>query len=478
MEEEGLNLSSEKFRLKHIALAGVAPHGRALYIPQEGTGGGGEYGAPITDKDRLFAITREPAGHRIVFTVAHDVFDNWFELELLGKNITKEASEDFNNKIQKVLETLKVKHECNRMGVFERGFGWAIIVLNYEGTEDHSLELSTEEQGKKIVQVRAYGPPQISSIKEAKNPKDPRCGLPIEYRIKQRGIATKLKVHWTRTILFNTRDIGSHEWKTESVLDSVFDDLVTLRNERWSMGQTLFRYGPGFPDIEFLERENTDIEKFIQSGRFANLSARTFFAHTDKEKFDFKGAQGAALNPTPYYLPVLESISMGTGIPVPILRGAQAGALTGSEVNLKEYFKLVSDEQTAYESGIKELIKILYHNNVKTNETTDKAADQEEPEELEFKINWFSGFELTEREKADVALIEAQTLRVRGAWRTINELRKEEDPDDQGIGPEGDKLLGQQTIDLSKLTGSAYNVRINPDGSTTVIEIPKQRPPS
>lgn len=470
-------MSSEKFRLRHIALAGAHPHGRALYIPQEGTGGGGEYGAKITDADRLFAITREPVGHRVVFTVAHDIFDNWFKLELLGKDVKKEDTEDFNNKLQKVLEELKVKAECNRMGMFERGFGWAIIVLNYEGTTDQSIELSEEEKGKKIVQVRAFGPPQISSVKEEKNPEKPRCGLPIEYRIRQKGKATKLKVHWSRTILFSTRDIGVHEWKGESVLDNIFDDLVTLRNERWSMGQTLFRYGPGFPDIEFTERENADVEKFIQSGRFANLSARTFFAHTDKEKLEFKGAAGAALNPEPYYLPVIQSISIGTAIPVAILRGVQAGALTGSDVNLKEYFKLISDEQSAYEPGIKKLIEILYHNNVKTGESTGKATD-EEPEELEFKIEWFSGFELTEREKAEIELIKAQTLRIRGAWRKINELRKEEDPDDEGIGPEGDKLLGQQTIDLSKLTGSAYNVRINPDGSTTVIEIPKQRPPS
>ena len=477
-------MSSDKFRLRHIALAGVAPHGRALLIPQEGTGGGGEYGAKITDPLRTFAITREPIGHRVVFTVAHDIFDNWFTLELLGKDVKKDVSESFNDKMLSVLADLEAKRECDRMAVFERGFGWAIIVLNYEGTKDHSLELTEEERGNRIVQIRAYGPTQISSVKEEKDKNDPRCGLPIEYLIKQKGNA-RLRIHHTRTILFSTRDIGIHEWKGESVLDNIWDDLVTLRNERWSMGQTLFRYGPGFPDITFTDRENADVEKFINSGRFANLSARTYFAHTNNEELQFKGAAGSALNPEPYYLPVLESISVGTGIPLAILRGAQAGALTGSEVNLKEYFKLISDEQSAYEPGIKKLIEILYHNNIKTKdlsdktgEVSDKKTDQEPQGELQFKIVWVSGFQLTEREKAEIALLEAQTLRIRGAWRKINELRKEEDPEDEGIGPEGDKLLGQQTIDLSKLTGSAYNVRINPDGSTTVIEIPKQRPPS
>ena len=43
------------------------------------TGLGAEFGQPLTYDNVTFAIKREPVAHRIVFAVAHDVFDNWFK---------------------------------------------------------------------------------------------------------------------------------------------------------------------------------------------------------------------------------------------------------------------------------------------------------------------------------------------------------------------------------------------------------------
>lgn len=40
-----------------------------------------KFGETITPEDLLFAVRREPVIHRIVFTVTHDIFDNWFQVE-------------------------------------------------------------------------------------------------------------------------------------------------------------------------------------------------------------------------------------------------------------------------------------------------------------------------------------------------------------------------------------------------------------
>jgi len=72
-------MSATGFR--RFGTADLATRGSAILMPRSGTGGvAGEYAADITDDVRTFAITREPVAHRIVFTVAHDIFDNWFEL--------------------------------------------------------------------------------------------------------------------------------------------------------------------------------------------------------------------------------------------------------------------------------------------------------------------------------------------------------------------------------------------------------------
>ena len=438
-------MSVNRFGLKRIGLATTVPTGRGIWIPQAGAGGGAEFGAQIHDEDRTFAITREPVAHRIVFTVAHDIFDNWFKLEREGK----EQDETFDKQVQTELSRLKAKRELMQMAVFERCYGWAILVLGYADTAESLAEPLTEPQS--LEEISAYSPVQVARIDEVRDKEDPRYGLPEYYNVKRAGIASYLKIHYSRVIHFANRLIDS-DYKGLSVLDPVWDDIVTLRNIRWGMGQTMYRYGSGFPDITFTGAEKSDIEDFIHSGSFSNLSARTYFVHNEHQLLDFKGVAGRAIDPMNYYLPIMENISAGSGIPLAILRGVQAGALTGSEVNQQEYYGLISDEQSGYEQGIRELINII----LKLNGFG---------EQTDFKFNWKGGFELDELKKAQIDQIKAQTLQVKGDWMTRNEIRKLQDPNLQDLSEEqgGEELL-------SKASGGGGNDYL-------IREVPKTHKP-
>jgi hypothetical protein len=143
-----------------------------------------------------------------------------------------------------------------------------------------------------------------------------------------------------------------------------------------------------------------------------------------------------------YYLPPMEHISCGTGIPLSILRGAQAGALTGSEVNQSEYYGLISQEQSAYEHGIRELITAL----------TGQDSD--------YTFNWKGGFELDEQKKQAISYQRAQELDLLWNFYKRNEIRKMIDPDAKELSPEegGDDLKTksngpQPTLGIDPLTG-------------------------
>ena len=411
---------SRRFELKRIGLASAVPRGRAMSIPLGGTGGGGEFGAQILDEDRTFAVTREPVAHRIVFTVAHDIFDHWFQLYLEGN----EQDKTFDNQIQKELTRINAKHELMRMSTFERAYGWSILALGYADASNSLSEPATNPVS--LEEVKAYSPLQIAQIDEVRNRNDPRYGLPQYYHIKRTGLASTLKIHYSRVIHFASR-LLEHDYKGMSVLDPVWDDLVTLRNIRWGMGQTMYRYGHGFPDLTFTGAEKTDIDDWIADGNFANLSARTFFAHNEMQEIEFKGLAGRALDPMNYYLPIMENISAGSGIPLAILRGVQAGTLTGSEVNQQEYFALIGDEETYYETGIRQLIKSL-------TQTED-----------DFKFKWMGGFQLDDLKQAQIDQVIAQTLQIKGDWHTRNELRALEDPKLAKLSEEqgGEELLSK-----------------------------------
>lgn len=441
---------------KRIGNATATPSGTGITIPRGGTGGGGEYGAVINDQLRTFAILREPIAYRVVFTLAKDIFDNWFTLE--GRNYrtpitvegaaeeTKKDKQQFNRRVQKLLDEVHAKQELTRMAVFERGYGWAIIVLGYNDSAEALTEPYTGSGG--LQEIKAYGPPSIASVDEVKDPNDPRYGLPEYYHLTRIGGIGDLKIHYSRVIHFATRLID-HDWKGKSVLDPIWDDLTTLRNIRWGMGQTMYRYGSGFPDITFTGAEDAEIQAWIDAGNFADLSARTFYAHNEDAVLDFKGVAGHTLDPMNYYLPPMEHISCGTGIPLALLRGIQVGAVTGSQTDVANLESLLSAEQTAYEDGIRQLITALVG------------------QEGDYEFEWQSGFELDEAQKQAIALQYAQELDYLWSFMKRNEIRKRIDPELPELSAEegGDDLKG-------KSNGPQPEVKVNPLTGQPLQQVP------
>jgi hypothetical protein len=137
----------------------------------------------------------------------------------------------------------------------------------------------------------------------------------------------------------------------------------------------------------------------------------------------------------------MENISAGSGVPMAILRGAQAGELAGSEVNEREYFKLISDAQSRYEPGIRALIDALI------------ACGQVKTSVKDYRIVWLGGFELSEKDKAVVELNLAQAREKKQGWMTIDEIRAEQGlqqlPNGEGKVVLGVKRAEQQPFSQS-----------------------------
>jgi hypothetical protein len=176
----------------------------------------------------------------------------------------------------------------------------------------------------------------------------------------------------------------------------------------------MYRVGGGFPDITIKGPNASNIAQFEAEGRFADLSARTYFVHGEDQELEFKGASGVVLNPAPYFEASLEQISVGSRIPKAMLRGAQAGALTGSEVNEREYGRFISAEQSMVQPVIEELIDRLI--------ITEQIAFQGE-----YRVDWVSPFELTEQDKANIEHTKASTNAMKLQYMTVDEVRRQAD---------------------------------------------------
>jgi len=168
-----------------------------------------------------------------------------------------------------------------------------------------------------------------------------------------------------------------------------------------------------------------------------------------------------------YYLPIMENISCASGIPLAILRGVEAGALTGSEVNQQEYYGLISDEQSGYEQGLRQLIDAVLKVGLPSKAIPD------------YEFNWLSGIELSEQRQAEIAKLEAETWQIKGQWMTRNEIRKAIDPDATDLSEEqgGNEILGKASPFGGGQFGEQEKFHVEPhvDGSSTVTKLKKRR---
>jgi len=439
-------MSTKTRRLRNLKPAGVVVRGDTLLSGSKTNStirtprGKGLFGGELEAKDLLFGVKREPAAFRIVYGVALDVWDNWFQIEFDPKNDALAAD------VMDKLETLHAKDRLVQLSTFERLFGWSILVLRYTDT-GATLEDPAGEPND-ITDLKVYSELDITGIDEDQDPESERLGFPEKYTLQ--GVGTSKKIHFSRAIHSATRLID-HGYKGLSALSPVYDDLMAIRYIRWGAALTMIRYGPGFPDVTLDGATLAKINAFIDSGQFENMNAMKYFVHNEKQHLEFKGTSGAALDPRHYSSIMTESLSTGSFIPEPMLRGAQAGALTGSEVNEREYFKFISDQQSKYEPNLRQLInKILV------------ACFGSDPEDLpQYKIIWEPSFELTDDEKATVEVKRAQVQEIRSNWLTVNEIRKEE-----GLPeiPGGDVCLG-----LAKATTPKASPSGLPPGFDTMI---------
>lgn len=429
--------------LKRFGVASSPVNRTQAEIQRAYTGLGAEFGQALSDENITFAVKREPIAYLLTFQVAHDIYDKWFEVEPLQEGTDKEK---FNVAVQKVLLDLKAKDVFTQAAAFERAYGWSVLVLGYEDKGETLKD--PVELPEKIESIVAYGPPMIVHVDVNKDKENSRFGLPEMYKVKM-SEQENAEVHYTRVLHFATR-LLDHPWKGLSVLEPVWDDLTVIRNIAWGMGQTLYRYGSGFPVVT-IKGAKTPEQLREWSREWGPLTARTSMFKTDKQEIEFKGLAGRALNPEPYYSAIMERISAGSGIPKPMIIGAQAGQLAGSEVNEREYFKLISDCQSRYEPGVMDLI--------------DRLIESEQILDVPYKINWLGGFEVNPRDKAAAELDRIRGLEIMTNWMTVNEIR---DVEKLERVPGGDVVLG-----LTKLEGRAVK-NINSVTSKRKLELERK----
>lgn len=463
---KGMKLKKDGALLIHPEIQGDVPGkdksaGDSIKVPQIDTEYGAGFGDAITDSDRAFASEREPVAHFLTMGMAGDMTEKWF---LINDPDTKEDDPELDRTVQNALTKLKFKRFLTEAIESERIYGKSLLVGGFADAQTVDQLKEPLKPGSELLQLAVYPSTlnghkvkewEVSEKDQDRNSE--RFGEPIIYKLHRDN--DQLLVHYTRIVELKTRT------NAVSVLDAIWDDMSCGRNIRWGAAQWLFRIGGGFPVIGFPAGTTAEqLETYHDSGNFANLHSRTaiFIAQNSKIEndgmtFDFKGASGHALDPIPFFKSNIEQISVATGIPQAKLVGAQAGAVTGSEVNVQDYYKVISREQAKLEdvirwvigkladSGQLTLVKSITDDSklkkikamldrIRGKDYRHKTADQ-------YEITWNSAFEMSEKDQAitDETIARANVNKLK--YMTPDEVRKE-----MGLDPlpngQGEKLQG------------------------------------
>lgn len=401
------------------------------------------YGELPSDSDLNVTANYFPLGNFFTAIMSRDVFDNMFTVD--DPN-TESADPKLDMKAQKELRRLKAKENFRKALEKDRTFGYSLLVGGFNDAKNRADLEKPLSDSAQLMQLDVYSKMEIQNEELDTNPESIRYGQTQFYILKRGQPQVTLKVHYTRIYRLST--LG------KSVLQPIWGDLTSLYNILWSMGQTMFRVGSGFPVITVPQaKTKEELQTWTQSGPLQNIMHRTGIVMGEGMTLEFKGAQGAVLNPQPFYDATLESISGGTGVPKTILRGAQVGQLMGAEADERKYFKIISGIQ----SDCDEMCRWVVDRILKVNSSKVDALrrflhlkTEDAPEAVDYELNWLGGFELSPIDDAQRELIHEQANVQKLQYMTVDEVRVAEGelalPDGEGEVCQGTRATPQPSF--------------------------------
>lgn len=199
-------------------------------------------------------------------------------------------------------------------------------------------------------------------------------------------------------------DLGSDtlgQWEGDGVLVTVYHILRGIKKGNWSIMQTLFRYAAKLYHVELPEDADEEDEEEANE-QLQNLNAKgEIITPHGYEMEDFQ--TDGQLQPQEYFDVLFEQVCASMEMTKSVLFGTQAGVVSGSETDIKNYFNQVQRlRQSRIERDIREFATRYFR-------MMDDRTDSMEYE-AEFDVEWGPLFKLSDLDQAETLTRTMQTL--------------------------------------------------------------------
>lgn len=388
-------LSDAATRAKKIVDGLIVPKHREK--SEEPTTKGDVWTAQISNEMCKKAYEKNGITRKLVNKIASDTFDNWFNIESENEGLIQDVQEVFSAKSSWLFDD-KIKHlnlqsnlkEAYKVGIVER---FALLVLGF--SDDGALEEEVTDP-RSLDYLSILTPADVQKLILDEDEKSETFGELIAAKVKMGKGSAKI-IHASRFIFLPVNTYGN-SINAIGLVRPAYVYLTVLDNVIWSTGQSFYRYAAGFPHIKKKGGKAGELNKIKE--QWKDVNSLTGWASDENTEILFPGAKGSALDPAQYFSVALKAVAMSFDIPVQILEGVAAGAITGSEINLKDYYSDISSKQELdWTPIIEQLIKIL--------QETGQVS------EGNFNIVWNPLEEMNEKEQAEIEKLKAETEAIR-----------------------------------------------------------------
>ena len=340
----------------------------------------------VTDDQILYLLRRDELAFKTAMKWAGACFNKWLTVQ---------------SDIPAVKEAIEARFEalCVR-DIFKQGYllsktrGYCLIALGFKDGSESAME--EPESVSDLVYLHAIPRSAVHEIHIDKDPSSETYGEITAYTlyIPTESASTQVKFPASRFIHWKNPFVDDDP-EGISMFVPLFDKYSVKKNLDFAMGQvpkTMARPIPmlGCPD----DADQEEVDAAELSFKQFTTSSQYIYPLGYKPELM---ATNIALNPEPYTDYVLGTIAAGSVGSKVALLGVEAGAVTGSEVNMQEWYSAVSDDQRNYiEPRLRELVLVMQKWKLIP--------------EGDFWFEWEALFEMDDNEKADVALKNAQAV--------------------------------------------------------------------
>lgn len=363
---------------------------------------------------------RNPLASVIIMDVASDVFQKGFTIKKIAEDEETgehEAKEDksFNTKFQILYKNI-LKSELLKAYQQARLHGCSLLLLGYNDGENLSVAPDPESKINYVFSVPKIWVEEIAYKTNA----DGEIYLPLQisyYKLKQGSMDSKV-IHPKRVIHIENPGISSDLTGTSALLPC-YDDLLVLKHVTWGAGQTMWRSGNQLIVViappRASEAQITAIDDAL-----VDLNAQSAFTLPYGSTVNAYAPSG--LNPEPYATIPLNNIAAATRIPLSILIGAQAGALSASLTDQRDYANTLAGIQ---ENVITPILTKIF----KRFQFTGQLPW------AEFDIEWKSTLTMSLQEQTLVEYRQALTARINQQVETDSDQALAERNENGTAGP-------------------------------------------